>query len=199
MRAVVNKILTKLNLTEDSESYDDINSIDNDEEADYSQNDYAEERVSRKKKNYKDDYDDLDEEEEDEEPVKKIKPAKSPSSRKGYGKVMSMKGVAGATNDVSVYIIKPTNFNELSKVADLLLDGMPVLLNLEGLEPDMIKRIADFTFGAVYSLNGSIEEITGTIILATPSTVPIEGDLNNVADKSNDTYTEKTRYDAGKR
>ena len=59
------------------------------------------------------------------------------------------------------------------EVADHLIAGRPVVLNLEGASKDAIKRIIDFFSGVAYTVEGQLKVIAGNIYIVTPSSVDV--------------------------
>lgn len=82
---------------------------------------------------------------------------------------------------MEVRVVKPTSFTEAQEITDILLQGCTVLLNIEGLNPEIAQRIVDFTFGSCYALNGKYEKISEYVHVITPSGVGISGDFHNQA------------------
>jgi cell division inhibitor SepF len=65
-------------------------------------------------------------------------------------------------------------------ICDYLLDGKAVVLNMEGLHMEIAQRIIDFTSGAAYSMNGNLQKISNYIFIATPQSVELSGDFQNI-------------------
>ena len=72
-----------------------------------------------------------------------------------------------------IAVLTPANLNAIKVPADFLKNGRAVLVNFHGLE----KRIADnarfFLSGITYAIGGSLQRITDTIYVFTPSEVGI--------------------------
>ena len=69
-------------------------------------------------------------------------------------KVTPMRKKAGALN-MEVCVIKPASMEDTREIADTLLAGCTVVLNLEGIDVDIAQRIIDFCCGACYCMSGS--------------------------------------------
>ena len=50
----------------------------------------------------------------------------------------------------------------------------------EGIDVELAQRIIDFASGACYSLNGSLQKISSYIFIATPETVELSGDFQEM-------------------
>ena len=105
-----------------------------------------------------------------EKPISKITPI-SKVQRKQVGN-------AG----MEVCVIKPTTIEDEIEIADTLLSGRTVLINMEGLNLEIAQRIIDFTSGATYAMHGSLQKVSNYIFLATPNGVDISGDIQNLVD-----------------
>jgi cell division inhibitor SepF len=82
--------------------------------------------------------------------------------------------------NMEVCVIKPSSMEDTREIADTLLDGSTIILNLEGLEVELAQRIIDFTSGSCYSLGGSLQKITGYVFVLGPYNVDITGDMQNI-------------------
>jgi cell division inhibitor SepF len=71
------------------------------------------------------------------------------------------------------YAMSPTSFNEAQSVADKYMAGIPVIMNLQGLERDLSRRLVDFASGLCYGMRGSMERVTNQVYLLTPSNVEV--------------------------
>src|SRR3954447_3335633 len=61
--------------------------------------------------------------------------------------------------DVRVHLVVPKSFNDAQDVADKFKDSIPVILNLQGTETDLSKRLIDFASGLTYALDGGMQRI----------------------------------------
>ena len=69
---------------------------------------------------------------------------------------------------------------EAREIADTLVDNSTVILNLEGIDVELAQRIIDFTSGATYSMNGNLQKISNYIFIATPDSVELSGDFQDI-------------------
>ena len=67
----------------------------------------------------------------------------------------------------------PRAFNDAQEVGDRFRDGQPVIVNLEGVERELSRRIIDFTSGLCYALNGRMERVANGVYLLTPASVEV--------------------------
>ncbi len=67
------------------------------------------------------------------------------------------------------YAVSPSSFNEAQEVADKFMAGVPVIVNLQGVERELSRRLVDFASGLCYGLRGQMERVTTQLYLLTPS------------------------------
>ncbi len=83
------------------------------------------------------------------------------------------------TTQLKVVVVSPESFDEARDIAEHLKSKKPVVINLEGVEREVARRIVDFLSGAVFSLDGNIQKISSGIFLIAPYNVGIMGDFKD--------------------
>jgi cell division inhibitor SepF len=78
--------------------------------------------------------------------------------------------------DVRVHFVAPKNFNDVQDVADRFKDTIPVILNLQGTDTDLSKRLIDFSSGLTYALDGGLQRIADKVFLLTPRNVEVSAE-----------------------
>ncbi len=78
--------------------------------------------------------------------------------------------------DVRVHFVAPKNFNDVQDVADKFKDTIPVILNLQGTDTDLSKRLIDFSSGLTYALDGGMQRIADKVFLLTPRNVEVSAE-----------------------
>lgn len=78
--------------------------------------------------------------------------------------------VADSSN---VVIYSPSTFDDVQALIDYLKRREQVIVDFSGIDQTAVYRIMDFMSGAIYALNGSIQQITRNIFLFAPSGVTI--------------------------
>src|ERR1700691_4316787 len=97
--------------------------------------------------------------------------------RRGATAVLRPVGGRGAGNgDVRVHLVVPKSFNDAQRVADKFKDSIPVILNLQGTETDLAKRLIDFASGLTYALDGGMQRIADKVFMLTPRNVEISAE-----------------------
>ena len=116
---------------------------------------------------------------DDEEPVNSGKRNASGPIRTGSntGRGLS-RSQFNAAEGMEARVVKPASFAEAKEITDILLSGRMVLLNIEGLNPEVAQRVVDFVSGSCYALNGNYEKISEYVHVITPSNVGISGDFH---------------------
>jgi cell division inhibitor SepF len=81
--------------------------------------------------------------------------------------------------NMKVIIFQPNSFDDTKIIVDNLKNKKPVILNIESMEKDMAQKIFNFCSGALYALDGHIQQISTGIFILAPTNVDVSGDLKN--------------------
>ncbi|MCC6225623.1 MAG: cell division protein SepF [Microthrixaceae bacterium] len=73
-------------------------------------------------------------------------------------------------------VVSPRSFNDAQEVGDLFKRRQPVVLNLQGLDRDLARRLLDFASGVAYGLGGTVERAASHVYLVTPIDVEISAE-----------------------
>ena len=85
-------------------------------------------------------------------------------------------GAGTADSNIELKVVKPASFAEVSDVADYLLDGCTVVLNVELLDNASTLRMLDFLNGVTYSTDGEIKNVSRSTYIITPHNVDVSDD-----------------------
>ena len=89
----------------------------------------------------------------------------------------AIKSAAGSTDsNIELKVVHPESFSEVSDIADYLLDGCTVILNLELFDPSSTMRMLDFLNGVTYSTGGDIKQVAQGTYIITPHNVDVTGE-----------------------
>ena len=99
-------------------------------------------------------------------------PARSPRVRDMRPQIEAVPNPAG----VRVHLVLPRSFNDAQQIADKFKQGMPVILNLQGADAELSKRLIDFTSGLTYALNGGMQRVADKVFLLTPRNVEVSAE-----------------------
>ena len=83
---------------------------------------------------------------------------------------------AVASASVKVHLVVPRSFNDAQSIADKFKDAVPVILNLQGTDTELSKRLIDFSSGLTYALNGGMQRIADKVFLLTPRNVEVSAE-----------------------
>ncbi len=158
--SIFSKLMDSMRLNDDE---DDDYFLDDDYEEE-------EEKPARKGLFRKQAADDYEDEPEEDQP----KPRFIPRPASSNNKVVSMR------RGMEVSLVKPTSMEDAKEICDYLLAGKAVVLNMEGIHTETAQRIIDFTSGSTYSMNGNLQKISNYIFIATPQSVELSGDFQDL-------------------
>jgi FtsZ-interacting cell division protein YlmF len=81
-----------------------------------------------------------------------------------------------ADSNIELKVVRPASFEEVSEIADYLLDGCTVVLNMEMLDNVQTVRMLDFLNGVTYSNDGEIKNVAKSTYIITPHNVDVSED-----------------------
>ena len=164
----IDSILNWFKLAPEDEDYEDDFADDYVEEEEVRPRYREEKRAAKQEAPSFDDYD---------EPAPQ---PKRTSFRTSTNKVVPIRT---APNGLEVCIIKPSNFGESQQVCEVLMDGQPVVVNLEGIDIMEAQRIMDFISGCIFSISGNMRQVSRYIFVFSPKNIDISGDyIKNMAE-----------------
>jgi cell division inhibitor SepF len=76
----------------------------------------------------------------------------------------------------SIHKSEPKRFNEAREIADRFKNGIPVIMNLQGTDDGVARRLVDFASGLVYGLDGKIEMVANRVYLLTPADMEVSAE-----------------------
>ena len=77
---------------------------------------------------------------------------------------------------VEVHLVIPKNFNDAQQIADKFKVDVPVIINLQGSDTELAKRLIDFCSGLTYALDGGMQRVGDKIFLLTPRNVEVSAE-----------------------
>ena len=84
---------------------------------------------------------------------------------------MSISAVA-----IELKVVKPERYDNVTQIADHLLNHRTVVLNLEATNRETARRILDFLSGVAYSIDGQLKRVANNTFVITPCNVDVSGD-----------------------
>jgi len=84
-------------------------------------------------------------------------------------------------------VVSPTSFAGAQDVADKFKANRPVIMNLQGLDRDLRRRLIDFASGLCYGLGGKLDKAADQVFLLTPADVQVpEEDRRRLSERDFD-------------
>jgi cell division inhibitor SepF len=80
------------------------------------------------------------------------------------------------TANAKPHVVVPASFNQAQDVADKFKSNQPVVMNLQGADRELSRRLIDFASGLCYGLGGQMERLVNQVYLLTPSNVEVSAD-----------------------
>jgi cell division inhibitor SepF len=74
------------------------------------------------------------------------------------------------------HLVHPSAFNDAQEVGDKFREGYSVLMNLQGAEPELSRRLVDFASGLAYGLGGSMQPVADRVFLITPAGIQVSAE-----------------------
>lgn len=82
-------------------------------------------------------------------------------------------GVNLGGGDIELKVVRPEHFEDVSTIADHLLSGRTVVLNLEATNKEVARRFIDFLSGVAYSIDGQMKRVANNTYIITPNNVDV--------------------------
>ncbi len=80
------------------------------------------------------------------------------------------------SQSAKVHVVAPTRFPDAQEIGDLLRASQPVIVNLQGADRELRRRMIDFCSGVTYALTGTMEKVADHVFLLTPSNVEVSAE-----------------------
>lgn len=79
--------------------------------------------------------------------------------------------------NIELKVLRPESIGEVSTIADHLLRGCTVVLNLELLDMETITRMLDFLRGVAYTIDGEISHVSKATYIITANGIDISDSI----------------------
>jgi len=73
-------------------------------------------------------------------------------------------------------ILVVEEFSDARALADRVRDRVPVVLDMRRTDPDLVRRVVDFSSGLIYALDGSMRRVGDGLVLVLPPRVTLSRD-----------------------
>jgi cell division inhibitor SepF len=169
------RTLVYFGLAEEADEYDDYAPEPVTEHAEAALEDRYRERPNVRRlsgRRRRDDFDDIFSEDDEEAPARS-RPAMLRSVTGGRSGAAAARTSA---NEFGVHLVIPKSFNDAQQVADKFREGIPVILNLQGIDTPLVMRLIDFASGLTYALDGGMQRIADKVFMLTPRNVELSAE-----------------------
>ncbi|MBM7560513.1 cell division protein SepF [Fusibacter tunisiensis] len=82
-----------------------------------------------------------------------------------------------SNSQLNVVLFSPKSFEESTTIVDTLKSKRPVVMNISEVDKDLARKIFDFCSGALYAIDGHIQQVSKGIFVMAPQNVDITGDV----------------------
>jgi cell division inhibitor SepF len=154
------KVMVYFGIAEEDE-YDDEETLAPHEELERSYQDRPNVRKLNRGSRGRSDYDDIfaDDQARPSRPARVVRPLEAPRQQR-----------------VEVHLVVPRNFNDAQQIADKFKVDVPVIINLQGADVELSKRLIDFGSGLTYALDGGMQKVADKVFLLTPRNVEVSAE-----------------------
>ena len=76
-------------------------------------------------------------------------------------------------NNIELKVVRPESIDEIFSIADYLIEGCTVVLNLEMLDTGVMTRMLDFLNGVTHTKGGEIKNVSQGTYIITPDGINI--------------------------
>ena len=81
--------------------------------------------------------------------------------------------IKASDSNIELKVAHPESFEDVADIADYLLDGCTVVLNMEAMDPKASLRMLDFLNGVTYTTGGDIKPVAQSTYIITPNNVDV--------------------------
>jgi cell division inhibitor SepF len=80
------------------------------------------------------------------------------------------------TKQVRMHMVEPKSFNDAEQIGQKFKADIPVIINLQQADPELAKRLIDFSSGLTYGLDGGIQRVAEKVFLLSPHNVEVSAE-----------------------
>jgi cell division inhibitor SepF len=103
-------------------------------------------------------------------------PAREPDNTVPMQRPAVVRPLQPPTQHQKVHALAPTGFGDAKEIGDRLKNSQPVIVNLQGVDRELARRLIDFASGLTYGLGGQMEKVANSVFLLTPSNVEVSAE-----------------------
>lgn len=114
--------------------------------------------------------------------------ARRPAAAQEAPRQTSTISAGAASAALEMKIVKPEKFEDVTVIADHLLERRTVVLNLENTNKETVRRILDFLTGTTYAIEGQIKRAANSTYVITPKNVDVSADMDQAPPAQKELY-----------
>lgn len=80
------------------------------------------------------------------------------------------------SKQVRMHMVEPKSFNDAEQIGQKFKSDIPVIVNLQQADPELAKRLIDFSSGLTYGLEGGIQRVAEKVFLLSPHNVEVSAE-----------------------
>ena len=88
--------------------------------------------------------------------------------------------VVNTSNKIQLVLVRPESFNDAPTIAANMRARKAVVLNLEGVDKNLARRVVDFLSGCGYAMDGTVKKVSQSTYVFCPHNMEVLGDLKNL-------------------
>ena len=88
--------------------------------------------------------------------------------------------VVNTSNKIQLVLVRPESFNDAPTIAANMRAKKAVVLNLEGVDKNLARRVVDFLSGCGYAMDGTVKKVSQSTYVFCPQNMEVLGDLKNL-------------------
>ena len=104
----------------------------------------------------------------EEKPAEPAAPSAAQPQEESYAQNPALEG-----NNIELKVVRPESIDEIFTIADYLMDGCTVVLNLELMTGDVVTRMLDFLNGVTYTTGGDVKNVSQGTYIITPNGIEL--------------------------
>lgn len=85
----------------------------------------------------------------------------------------AVRPIPAPVQNAKVHVVAPAKFADAQEIGDRFKNGQPVIVNLQGADRELGRRMIDFCSGVTYALGASMDKVADQVFLLTPSNVEV--------------------------
>lgn len=88
------------------------------------------------------------------------------------------KGISKMNGNTKMVLFEPRSFEEAEEIARHLKERRAAVVNLHRLQREYAQRTIDFLMGTVFALDGKVQKVGRNVVLCTPRTIGVDGEIS---------------------